>query len=81
MFLKDSAMESANFMADLLDILQILTTPLHLKNTKKVVKSESFENFCVGERQFFFKIKDSYKVSCVKICFTNLLGGWYLCEI
>ena len=81
MFLKDSAMEGANFMADLLDILQILTTPLHLKNTKKVVKSGSFENFCVGERQFFFKIKDSYKVSCVKICFTNLLGGWYLCEI
>ena len=60
MFLKDSAMESANFMADLLDILQILTTPLHLKNTKKVVKSESFENFCVGERQFFFKIKEAY---------------------
>ena len=81
MFLKDSAMEGANFMADLLDILQILTTPLHLKNTKKVVKSGSFENFCVEERQFFFKIKEAYKVSCVKICFTNLLGGWYLCEI
>ena len=48
MFLKDSAMESANFMADLLDILQILTTPLHLKNTKKVVKSGSFENFCAS---------------------------------
>ena len=40
------------------------------------------KNVCDGERQIFFKIKEGYEVSCVKIlCYAKLLIGCYLYEI
>ena len=36
------------------------------------------KNVCHRERQFFFEMKEGYKISFVKV---NLLGRWFLFEI
>ena len=40
------------------------------------------KNVCDGERQFFFEMKEKYKVSCAELLyFAKLLGSWFLFEM
>ena len=48
-------------------LLEVLQTSLTFKNSEKVVKSGCFKKFCDGECQFFFEMKEGYKISSVKI--------------
>ena len=49
-----------------------------LKIAKISKKVDVKKNVCNGERQYFFEIKEVYKVSWY---FAKLLGGTYLLEI
>ena len=65
-----------NFVSDLLGsqhLLEILQTSLTVKNSENMIKKlDVLKNVCDGQCQFFFKMKEKYRVSCVKILF------WYI---
>ena len=48
-------------------LFAILQTSLTVKNSENEVKVDISKNVPDGERQFFFEMKEEYKVSCVKM--------------
>ena len=59
----------------LFEILQSLFT---FKNSDNVVKVDVSKNFCDGEHQIFFEMKEGYKLSFVKRYFAKLLGQFII---
>ena len=58
------------FVADLLgsqNLFKILETSLIVENSENVVKSGCFEKCLLWRAPIFFKMKEGYTVSCVKI--------------
>ena len=58
------------FVADLLGsqyLFEILQTSVTVEIVKMGQNLDVLKNVCNEERQFFFEMKEGYKVSCVKI--------------